>query len=200
MLLVALGILAQRAAEAARQHLAHHGKIVARRALGLDVELTVGVLDETVRPRHHHGADRRAALDVAVVVDLDALGRTVKAKYPRHALEQLALGAAFGHATRQRLAGVDHGLVEGVLLVATPGMADLDLVARRHGERAFEKVAFGDVVACQDQLGRLARFVELAPNRHLAGLAKRINRRLPIESLATIEGLQSKDKTPTSAA
>jgi [acyl-carrier-protein] S-malonyltransferase len=27
------------------------------------------------------------------------------------------------------------------------------------------------------------RFVELAPNRHLAGLAKRINRRLPIESL-----------------
>jgi [acyl-carrier-protein] S-malonyltransferase len=29
-----------------------------------------------------------------------------------------------------------------------------------------------------------ARFIELAPNRHLAGLAKRINRRLPIESLA----------------
>jgi [acyl-carrier-protein] S-malonyltransferase len=45
-----------------------------------------------------------------------------------------------------------------------------------------------------------ARFVELAPNRHLAGLAKRINRRLPIESLSTVEGLQSKDKTPTSAA
>jgi [acyl-carrier-protein] S-malonyltransferase len=32
--------------------------------------------------------------------------------------------------------------------------------------------------------GDAARFVELAPNRHLAGLAKRINRRLPIESLA----------------
>jgi [acyl-carrier-protein] S-malonyltransferase len=31
-----------------------------------------------------------------------------------------------------------------------------------------------------------ARFVELAPNRHLAGLAKRINRRLPIESLANM--------------
>jgi [acyl-carrier-protein] S-malonyltransferase len=28
------------------------------------------------------------------------------------------------------------------------------------------------------------RFIELAPNRHLAGLAKRINRRLPIESLS----------------
>jgi len=39
-----------------------------------------------------------------------------------------------------------------------------------------------------------ARFIELAPNRHLAGLAKRINRRLPIESLATTEAL--KVKTP----
>jgi [acyl-carrier-protein] S-malonyltransferase len=34
--------------------------------------------------------------------------------------------------------------------------------------------------------GDSARFVELAPNRHLAGLAKRINRRLPIESLANM--------------
>ena len=30
-----------------------------------------------------------------------------------------------------------------------------------------------------------ARFVELAPGRTLAGLAKRINRRLPVESVAT---------------
>ena len=37
--------------------------------------------------------------------------------------------------------------------------------------------------------GDATRFVELAPNRHLAGLAKRINRRLPVESLATVESL-----------
>ena len=36
-----------------------------------------------------------------------------------------------------------------------------------------------------------ARFVELAPGRTLAGLAKRINRRLPVESLATADGLAS---------
>ena len=36
-----------------------------------------------------------------------------------------------------------------------------------------------------------ARFVELAPGRTLAGLAKRINRRLPIESLATVEELNA---------
>src|SRR5207248_10827418 len=37
--------------------------------------------------------------------------------------------------------------------------------------------------------GAEARFVELAPGRTLAGLAKRINRRLPIESFATAESL-----------
>jgi [acyl-carrier-protein] S-malonyltransferase len=34
-----------------------------------------------------------------------------------------------------------------------------------------------------------ARFVELAPGRTLAGLAKRINRRLPVESLETVAAL-----------
>jgi [acyl-carrier-protein] S-malonyltransferase len=38
----------------------------------------------------------------------------------------------------------------------------------------------------QDEQGR---FIELAPGRTLAGLAKRINRRLPIESVATAEAL-----------
>ncbi|MDB5174264.1 MAG: hypothetical protein JWN51_3037, partial [Phycisphaerales bacterium] len=36
-----------------------------------------------------------------------------------------------------------------------------------------------------------ARFVELAPGRTLAGLAKRINRRLPIESVGTWETLKA---------
>ncbi|HEY8665102.1 MAG TPA: ACP S-malonyltransferase [Tepidisphaeraceae bacterium] len=40
--------------------------------------------------------------------------------------------------------------------------------------------------------GGEARFVELAPGRTLAGLAKRINRRLPIESLATAEVLSAR--------
>jgi len=34
-----------------------------------------------------------------------------------------------------------------------------------------------------------ARFIELCPSRTLAGLAKRINRRLPIESFATADAL-----------
>ena len=38
------------------------------------------------------------------------------------------------------------------------------------------------------------RFVELAPGRTLAGLAKRINRRLPIESVGTAEALMVEKK------
>ena len=34
--------------------------------------------------------------------------------------------------------------------------------------------------------GGEARFVELAPGRVLTGLLKKINRRLPVESLATV--------------
>jgi [acyl-carrier-protein] S-malonyltransferase len=36
-----------------------------------------------------------------------------------------------------------------------------------------------------------ARWVELAPGRVLTGLLKRINRRLPVESLATVEALNA---------
>ena len=99
---------------------------------------------------------------MAVVVDLDALGRPVQPEHPRHAFEQLALGAALGHAAGEGLAGVDDGLVERVLLVAALGLADLDLVLGDEGQRAFQQLALGDVVAGQDQLGRLARLVELA--------------------------------------
>jgi [acyl-carrier-protein] S-malonyltransferase len=42
-----------------------------------------------------------------------------------------------------------------------------------------------------DGTGDGARFVELAPGRTLAGLAKRINRRLPIESFAAADALKA---------
>jgi malonyl CoA-acyl carrier protein transacylase len=40
-----------------------------------------------------------------------------------------------------------------------------------------------------------ARWVELAPGRVLTGLLKRINRRLPIESLATVDALNAASAT-----
>jgi [acyl-carrier-protein] S-malonyltransferase len=38
-----------------------------------------------------------------------------------------------------------------------------------------------------------ARYVELAPGRVLTGLLKKINRRLPVESLAAADSLKKKD-------
>jgi [acyl-carrier-protein] S-malonyltransferase len=43
-----------------------------------------------------------------------------------------------------------------------------------------------------------ARFIELCPGRTLAGLAKRINRRLPVESVATAENLAVEKHTGVS--
>jgi malonyl CoA-acyl carrier protein transacylase len=40
-----------------------------------------------------------------------------------------------------------------------------------------------------------ARFVELAPGRVLTGLLKKINRRLPVETLSTADALTTAGKT-----
>jgi hypothetical protein len=73
---VALFLFLDQAGEAAAQHLLHHPVVVAGRQLGrADVELAVLALHEALRPGHDHAAHRVGALDVAVVVDLDPLGR-----------------------------------------------------------------------------------------------------------------------------
>ena len=73
--------LGQQPLEAALQHLAHHAEIVAGREVGrADVELAVLVLAEAFGPGDDHGADRVRALDVAVVVDLDAARRARQAE------------------------------------------------------------------------------------------------------------------------
>ncbi len=78
---IAVGIFLDGAGEAPGQHLAHHAEIVARRDLhGFDVEFAIGGFDEAFRPGDDHRADRVRALDVAVVVDLDAVGRRIEAE------------------------------------------------------------------------------------------------------------------------
>ena len=118
---LALGILLQGAGEAAAQHLAHHRVIVAAasrrrwdprasrrgaasRPRTADVEFAVGVLHQPVGAGDDHRADRVAALDVAVVVDLDAVERRLQPERRGDAVEQLALRGAFGEAAAERLA------------------------------------------------------------------------------------------------
>jgi [acyl-carrier-protein] S-malonyltransferase len=44
-----------------------------------------------------------------------------------------------------------------------------------------------------------ARWIELAPDRKLTGMLKKINRRLPVESFATVEALKSTNQSTRSA-
>lgn len=73
-----------------------------------------------------------------------------------------------------------------------------NVTARPHGDVASIKQLLAQQIVSPvkwEQTMKLlvaeaeARFVELAPGRTLAGLAKRINRRLPVESLATADVL-----------
>src|SRR3546814_7668126 len=77
----ALGVFLQGALEAPRQHLAHHGVVVAGGGRRVpDLELAVGVLLKSLGAGHDHAAVGLAAMGMAVVVELDALGRAVKAE------------------------------------------------------------------------------------------------------------------------
>ena len=71
-------------------------------------------------PGDDHGAIGVAALEMAVVIDLDALGDLLQAERLLHALQQMALGGVLRHAPGQRLAGVGQGVVDQI----APGAAD----------------------------------------------------------------------------
>jgi [acyl-carrier-protein] S-malonyltransferase len=75
-----------------------------------------------------------------------------------------------------------------------------NVTAQPHGDPSSIKQLLVDQIVSPVQWERTmktvlpiegVRFVELAPGRTLAGLAKRINRRLPIESVAGMDALKS---------
>lgn len=78
-----------------------------------------------------------------------------------------------------------------------------NVTAQPHGDLSSIKRLLVDQIVSPVQWERTmktvlamegARFVELAPGRTLAGLAKRINRRVPVESVATNEAMESASK------
>jgi [acyl-carrier-protein] S-malonyltransferase len=75
-----------------------------------------------------------------------------------------------------------------------------NVTAQPHGDASSIKRLLVDQIVSPVQWERTmktvlvvegARFVELAPGRTLAGLAKRINRRLPVQSVASTEALNA---------
>jgi hypothetical protein len=79
--------LPDQARQAATQHGLHHREIiVGGRVVALHVEAAIMVFLKAVRSRHDHRAQRVRALDMRVVIDLDALGDVLQFENPLHAL------------------------------------------------------------------------------------------------------------------
>ncbi len=148
------------ARETAAQHLAHHGEIVVPGG-GADVELAILALLEAARAGDDHAADRFGALNVAVVVNLDAARGRGEAEHLGDAFQKLGLGGAFSLTTAQRLAGVEPRLIDDLALLAALGDGHLDAAALADGERLGQQSAAGRIVGQEDQAGRLAALVEL---------------------------------------
>ena len=161
-----VGVLAHRPLEPSLQHLPHHGEIVAaefRRVLLLpDIELAVGVPNEPLLACDDHAADGVAALDVRVVVDLDAARRLPEVEQLLEGFEQIALAAGLGHLPRQRLGGVPQRHRDQVAALAAGGLADGDLALGAGRQRLGNEPRLLRQDAHQDIRGAGLVVVELA--------------------------------------
>ena len=159
-------VLLHQPREAARQHLAHHPIVVARRQIGaLDIELAILVFDEALGPRDDERTDRVRPLDVAIVVDLDPLRRMVEIEHLGDALKQPRLARAVGDAPRQRLARIHDRLSHHLALLAALRCQHLDAPLGLQAQRLLEQRALRNVVAQEQLLGRIAVVVELRQER-----------------------------------
>ena len=134
-------LVLHQAAETPGQHLAHHAVVVAgSEILTLHVELAILRFDEAFGARHDHGTHRVRAGDMAVVIDLNALGRLVQVEQFGEPGEHRCLRSGFGKTPGQGLAGIDQGMIHQLALLAALGRGHGDLVAgfqfKRFGEQA----------------------------------------------------------------
>jgi len=68
------------------------------------------------------------ALDMGIVIDLDAPGRCVQPETHRHAFQQLQLGAVLGHPPAQLFAGIGQRPLDDFAFLAALGLGDFHLV------------------------------------------------------------------------
>ena len=153
------------------QHLFHHAKVIPRRdVIPLDVELAIAVFHEPFRPGDNHAAHRIGALNVAVVVDLNALRRPVKIKHLRHPLQQLGLRGGLTHFTGQAFPRIPRRTFHKLCLLAALGHGDLNLAPRLGPQRLRHQLGVFNGMR-QDQLPwRLLAVIEL-PNESLQHLS-----------------------------
>ncbi len=133
------------AGEAAAQHLAHHAGVVAGHGLfGLDVEFAVLILGESVGSGDDHDADRVRALDVTVVVNLDAPRWTRQAEGFGKCLQKAGLRGGFREAAAERGARIQECVLDQFAFFAALGDHDLDLLIGADRERFGQEIAILD--------------------------------------------------------
>ena len=112
---------------------------------------------------------------MAVVIDLDALGRPVETEGRGHAFEQAPLRGAFRQAPAKGRLGVRQRGGEKAALGPPLRQAEPHLAPRPKGQRLGDQRLVGDPVAQQDQRRRRMRGVELPQERlqHLGGFEVR---------------------------
>lgn len=149
--------------------------------------------------------------EVLVPANLNAPGQIVVSGSIAACHRALKVAEAGGYkATALKVAGAFHsplmqpaadrmaGELERITFRSPAVSVYSNVTAQPHGDPSSIKRLLVDQIVCPVQWERTmkalvaiegARFVELAPGRTLAGLAKRINRRLPIESVGTTEAI-----------
>ena len=110
---------------------------------------------------------------------------------------ELKVAGAFHSPLMQPAADRMKSELEKVRIAKPERMVYANVTAQPHGEpNDIRRLLVEQIVrpvkweqTMQGLINQPMRFIELAPGRTLTGLAKKINRRAPIESLATTEGL-----------
>ena len=161
---VAIGVLGLRAGEAALEHLAHHREIVVGRRAP-DVELAVLALAEPLRPGDDHRAQRVGALDMAVVVDLDALRRLGQLEQVGDLAQQFRLRGRFGQPPVERLDRVALCLIHQAAAIPPLRHRQRDLIPRALAQRLGQQPAFRQIAVEQDRPRRRHLLIELGQER-----------------------------------
>ena len=116
---------------------------------------------------------------MAVVIDLDPLGRARPARRPRQLAQQFALRRALGQSPFKCLDGIAAGLVDQFLAGTALRQVEFDLALGTLRQRLGDQLAFGQLAVEQYALGRRHVFVKLDKEarqhlvfRHVGGVRR----------------------------
>ena len=134
----------------------------------LMLNFAVGVPARPLGADNHHRTDGIAPLDVAVVVYLNALRRTLQAEDIRNALQQAPLAGTLRNPPGQGLLRIQEGMIDHSPLRAALGPPQVNAVPRLQTQRLREEAVIGRTHAQQYLPRRGPVAVELAEETRTA--------------------------------